>query len=156
MRLPPFILVHFFGNCWSYKSIDWLIMKKIFIQGWTVRYVIFSFSFFVLICLAVCVLRGHPLLGDGMYDYRVKTIMGRQVVTGPEFTQVNRSQVLPQATRDMWVVSTGDVHLNLYFLKEDLSTSSHSFSVGYPNFYFICYIETLKNLKWKFHKLCFC
>ena len=76
-------------------------MKKFFIQGWTVRYVIFSFSFFVLICLAVCVLRGHPLLGDGMYDYRVKTIMGRQVVTGPEFTQVNRSQVLPQATRDM-------------------------------------------------------
>ena len=122
-------------------------MKKIFIQGWTVRYVIFSFSFFVLICLAVCVLRGHPLLGDGMYDYRVKTIMGRQVVTGPEFTQVNRSQVLPQATRDMWVVSTGDVHLNLYFLKKIEVLVATLSVLGIQIFisYVIC-IETLKML----------
>jgi hypothetical protein len=47
------------------------------------------------------VCRGYPLLGDGMYDYRVKHLMGRKVVTGPEFTQVNRAQVLPPATRDL-------------------------------------------------------
>jgi hypothetical protein len=45
--------------------------------------------------------RGYPLLGDGMYDYRVKHLMGRKVVTGPEFTQVNRAQILPPATRDL-------------------------------------------------------
>jgi hypothetical protein len=45
--------------------------------------------------------RGYPLLGDGMYDYRVKHLMGRKVVSGPEFTQVNRAQVLPPATREL-------------------------------------------------------
>jgi hypothetical protein len=45
--------------------------------------------------------RGYPLLGDGMYAYRVKTLMGHKIVSGPEFTQTNRAQVLPPATRDL-------------------------------------------------------
>ena len=152
MRLPPFILVHFFGNCWSYKSIDWLIMKFFY---WTVRNVIFSFSFFVLICLCVCV---EGPSAAGWRDVRLP----REDHHGPagcDGAGVHAGQPEPgPATGHKRHVSCEYRwrSLKFIFLKEDLSTSSHSFSVGYPNFYLICYMYwNFKNVKWKLHKLCF-
>jgi len=38
---------------------------------------------------------GHPLLGDQMYDYRARTMMGQKVKLSTAHTNANRTQVLP-------------------------------------------------------------
>jgi len=50
---------------------------------------------------------GCPLLGDQMYDYRAKTLMGHKVKVGLQHTAANRQQKLPQSVMESLGVRKG-------------------------------------------------
>jgi len=51
---------------------------------------------------------GHPLLGDQLYDYRCRGLMGHPVRQGPQQSQAQRSQVLPLPIRERLGLGQGE------------------------------------------------
>jgi len=50
----------------------------------------------------------YPVLGDGLYDYRSRTVLDHKVKGMKVNSQTNRSQVLPRATSDMLGLGKGE------------------------------------------------
>jgi len=51
---------------------------------------------------------GHPVLGDQLYDYRLRTILGRKVKVSGEHSQSNRIQKLSPAIMNLLGLSKGE------------------------------------------------
>jgi len=72
---------------------------------------------------------GHPLLGDQMYDYRARTLMGHRVKLSTGHTNARRAQILPSHLLDALGLSKGEewlvpkmLHLHRMFLPAWLGT----------------------------------
>jgi len=52
--------------------------------------------------------RCYPVLGDQLFDYRVKTVLGQKVLKGPELNIKNRTQLLTPATRELFGLGKGE------------------------------------------------
>jgi len=66
---------------------------------------------------------GHPLLGDQMYDYRARTVMGQRVKLSTAHTNARRTQVLPPNILELLGLVKGEewkvpkmLHLHRLFL----------------------------------------
>ena len=51
---------------------------------------------------------GHPLLGDQMYDYRARTMMGQRVKLSTAHTNASRTQMLPTHLLEVLGLSKGE------------------------------------------------
>merc|ERR1711874_460368 len=69
---------------------------------------------------------GCPLLGDQMYDYRARTLMGHKVKVGIKNTQANRQQKLPSAVMDRLGVRKGE--------EWRVPKHLHQFRINLPDF----------------------
>ena len=91
-----------------------------------------------------------PLLGDPLYDYRTRTLLGHKVKLTTAHTESKRCQVLPPSMLDLMGLQKGEewevprmVHLHRLHLSDWLGKGTHVTIFAPPPEYFLRTCQTL-------------
>jgi len=99
---------------------------------------------------------GHPMIGDQLYDYRARTLMGHKVKLSTAHTQAKRCQVLPEHLLNTLGLSKGDewklprmLHLHRIHFPDWLGKGKDLTVYGPPPSYWLTTVNALE-IPWNY------